>query len=83
MNKKVKIVRGRSPYIADAKSVLNVRSTYDSVDLKFTFNCENRKLSIIDEYRRSQDYLYGKEYRVEYMVDVQLVREEKIKKLLE
>lgn len=82
MVKKVKIVRGRTPYITDAESILSVRSIYDSADLKYTFNYENRRLSIIDVYERSQDYLYGKEYRVEYIVDLQLIREEKIKEIL-
>lgn len=83
MVEKVKIVRGRTPYITDAESILSVRSIYDSADLKYTFNYENRRLYIIDEYERSQDYIYGKEYRVKYLLDLQLVREEKIKEILQ
>ena len=83
MVEKVKIVRGRTPYIIDAESILSVRSIYDSADLKYTFNYENRRLYIIDEYERSQDYIYGKEYRVKYLLDLQLVREEKIKEILQ
>ena len=83
MVEKVKIVRGRTPYITDAESILSVRSIYDSSDLKYTFNYENRRLYIIDEYERSQDYIYGKEYRVKYLLDLQLVREEKIKEILQ
>jgi hypothetical protein len=83
MDKPIKIVRvrGRQPYIIDAESVLSVMSS--DTYLKFTFDYKNRRLYIIDYYNNSQDYLYGKEYKVEYILDLQLVREEKIKQILE
>lgn len=82
MVEKVKIVKGRTPYITDAENILSVRSIYDSVDLKYIFNYENRRLYIMDGYERRQDYIYGREYRVKYLIDLQLVREEKIKEIL-
>lgn len=83
MDNPIKIVRvrGRQPYILDAKSVISVMSSDDYP--KFTFDSKNRRLYIIDNYNKSQDYLYGKEYKVEYILDLQLIREEKIKQILE
>jgi hypothetical protein len=83
MDKPIKIirVRGRQPYILDAESVISVMSS--DIYLKFTFDFRNRRLYIIDYYNNSQHYIYGKEYKVEYILDLQLIREEKIKKILE
>lgn len=80
----MKIVRGKTPYLMDAISVLSVRKLFDdNAECKFDFNCVSKKLTILDNYKTQQDYMYGKEYRVEYLPDLQYIREEKIKEILE
>jgi len=80
MNKK--IVRGRTPYIYDAESVISVSCPYSDITYSFEFNINDRRLRIADHYTKSSEYMYGKKYRIIYIIDRQILREEQIKKLL-
>ena len=81
MNKKIKIVRGKQPYLYDAKAVLIVK--HNGVECNYAFNTETRRLNIFDTYKTQQEYLFGRQYWVYYLIDEQILREEQIKKLLE
>lgn len=84
MKKKVKIVRGSNPFLSEACSVLSVQPQYsDREELRFDFNTITKKLKIFDYNKTLQEQMYGKSYRVIYIEDLQVTREEKIKKILE
>lgn len=80
MKKKVKIVKGSNPILSEALSVLSVHSDRE---LRFDFNTITKKLKIFDYNKTLQEQMYGKSYRVVYIEDLQVTREEKIKKILE
>lgn len=81
MKKKVKIVRGSNPTLSEALSVLLVQNGGE--ELGFNFNTITKKLKIFDYNKTLQEQMYGKSYRVVYIEDLQVTREEKIKKILE
>lgn len=81
MNKRIKIVRGKRSYLYDAESVLIVK--HNGVDCEYTFNTETKRLDVFDTYKTQQEYMFGREYWVYYLVDKQILREEQIKKLLD
>lgn len=81
MNKRIKIVRGKRSYLYDTESVLIVK--HNGVECKYAFNPETKRLDVFDTYKTQQEYMYGREYWVYYLVDKQILREEQIKKLLD